>query len=294
MFINDRMSTFLTPPEDKEVIVQKSRIRIQVNTMQASEKSIKVGLFVTCLVDMFRPSIGFATIKLLESAGCEVSVPEVQTCCGQPAFNSGDKKTTQQIARQTIEAFDGYEYVVGPSGSCIGMLHHYADLFDNNDPWKARAENLKNRAFEITSFLTDVMDFDSILSAYEGNVTYHDSCAGLRELGVKQQPRKLLAKVANLTLTEMEDAETCCGFGGTFCVKYPEISNRMVENKSANVELSGATTLLGGDLGCLLNMAGKLKRQGHNIETRHIVEVLAGMTDEPAIGEAAYELGQSA
>ncbi|SIS80941.1 (Fe-S)-binding protein [Neptunomonas antarctica] len=262
--------------------------------MLASEKPIQVGLFVTCLVDMFRPSIGFATIKLLENAGCNVTVPEAQTCCGQPAFNSGDKKTTQDIARQTITAFDGFEYVVGPSGSCIGMLHQYVDLFDDTDPWKARAEDLRNRAFEITSFLVDVIDFDSMLASYEGNVTYHDSCAGLRELGVKQQPRKLLANVANLSLTEMEDAETCCGFGGTFCVKYPEISNRMVENKSANVQVSGATTLLGGDLGCLLNMAGKLKRQGHKIETRHIVEVLAGMTDEPAIGDSAYELGQPA
>jgi L-lactate dehydrogenase complex protein LldE len=262
--------------------------------MHASEKPIKVGLFVTCLVDMFRPSIGFATIKLLENAGCKVSVPEAQTCCGQPAFNSGDKKSTQDIARQTIQAFDGYEYVVGPSGSCIGMLHHYTELFDENDPWKARAEDLKKRAFEITSFLTDVLDFNTILSKYDAKATYHDSCAGLRELGVKQQPRKLLAKVANLTLSEMEESETCCGFGGTFCVKYPDISNRMVENKTSNIVDSGATTLLGGDLGCLLNMAGKLKRQGHKIETRHIVEVLAGMTDEPAIGDADYELGQPA
>lgn len=262
--------------------------------MHAPEKPIKVGLFVTCLVDMFRPSIGFATIKLLENAGCQVSVPEAQTCCGQPAFNSGDKKSTQDIARQTIKAFDGYEYVVGPSGSCIGMLHHYTELFDEDDPWKARAQDLKSRAFEITSFLADVLDFNTILSQYDAKATYHDSCAGLRELGVKQQPRKLLAKVANLTLSEMEESETCCGFGGTFCVKYPDISNRMVENKTSNIVDSGATTLLGGDLGCLLNMAGKLKRQGHKIETRHIVEVLAGMTDEPAIGDADYELGQPA
>lgn len=260
--------------------------------MQSSQKPIQVGLFVTCLVDMFRPSIGFATIKLLESAGCQVEVPEAQTCCGQPAFNSGDKKTTQEIARQTIQAFDGYQYVVGPSGSCIGMLHYYVDLFDEDDPWKARAESLKSRAFEITSFLTDVLDFDQVLASYEGNATYHDSCSGLRQLGIKQQPRKLLAKVANLELSEMEEAETCCGFGGTFCVKYADISNRMVENKSTYIQDSGATTLLGGDLGCLLNMAGKLKREGHNIEARHIVEVLAGMTDEPAIGEAAYSLGK--
>ncbi|RVU32223.1 (Fe-S)-binding protein [Neptunomonas marina] len=261
--------------------------------MQTSAKRHQVGLFVTCLVDMFRPSIGFATIKLLESAGCDVNVPSTQTCCGQPAFNSGDKATSIDIAKQTIEAFDGFEYVVGPSGSCISMLHHYPELFAESDPWHARATALKGRAYEITSFLTDVLNFDDILASYEGVATYHDSCSGLRELGVKQQPRTLLAKVANLSLNEMEESETCCGFGGTFCVKYPDISNRMVENKSANIDASGANTLLGGDLGCLLNMAGKLKRQGHAIEVRHIVEVLAGMTDEPAIGDANYNLGKA-
>ncbi|WP_299179207.1 (Fe-S)-binding protein [uncultured Neptuniibacter sp.] len=255
--------------------------------------SPRVGLFVTCLADMFRPSVAFATVKLLEAAGCTVEVPEKQTCCGQPAYNSGDKSTTADIARQTIEAFDGYEYVVGPSGSCIGMLHYYPDVFDEDDPWKARAENLKSRAFEITQFLTDIVDFDKINAAFEGTITYHDSCSGLRQLGVKEQPRKLLSKVANLTLNEMEEAETCCGFGGTFCVKYPDISNRMVSNKTQYISDSGASTLVGGDLGCLLNMAGKLKREGKTIEARHIVEILADMTDTPAIGEADYDLAKA-
>ncbi|MBY4675774.1 (Fe-S)-binding protein [Marinobacterium arenosum] len=254
---------------------------------------IRVGLFVTCLVDMFRPSIGFATVKLLEQAGCTVEVPEAQTCCGQPAYNSGDRATTADIAKQTIEAFDGYQYVVGPSGSCIGMLHYYPELFVDGDPWKARAEDLKARAFEITSFLVDVLDFDQILAKFEQQVTYHDSCSGLRQLGIKQQPRKLLGQVDGVELTEMTEAETCCGFGGTFCVKYPEISNRMVSNKSEFISDSGAQTLLGGDLGCLLNMAGKLKREGKQIEARHVVEVLAGMTDQPAIGEPDYDLGKA-
>lgn len=262
--------------------------------MSNSESPIQVGLFVTCLVDMFRPSIGFATIQLLETAGCKVTVPEAQTCCGQPAFNTGDKETTREIAKQTIEAFDGFEYVVGPSGSCIGMLHYYVQLFDETDPWHARAVSLKERAFEITSFLTDILNFDEFISQFDQKVTYHDSCSGLRQLGVKQQPRQLLSKVAGLELSEMDESETCCGFGGTFCVKYPDISNRMVENKTSNISASGAQTLLGGDLGCLLNMAGKLKREGHAIETRHIVEVLAGMTDEPAIAESQYDLGQPA
>nr|WP_067291291.1 (Fe-S)-binding protein [Marinobacterium profundum] len=254
--------------------------------MPNAERSPQVALFVTCLVDMFRPEIGFASISLLQQAGCSVEVPERQTCCGQPAFNSGDRASTQDIARQTIEAFDGYEYVVGPSGSCIGMLHHYPELFEATDPWHARAQDLKARAFEITSFLVDVLQFRGIQSEFDGSISYHDSCAGLRELGIKTQPRALLSQVAGLQLSEMDESETCCGFGGTFCVKYPDISNRMVENKTANTAASGAGTLVGGDLGCLLNMAGKLKRQGHEIQTRHVVEILAGQNDLAAIGES--------
>lgn len=263
-----------------------------MTVMPDNQSPKKVGLFVTCLADMFRPSVAFATVKLLEAAGYSVEVPDKQTCCGQPAYNSGDKATTAEIARTTIEAFDGFEYVVGPSGSCIGMLHYYPDLFADDDPWKARALDLKARAYEITSFLTDVADFEQINTAFEGTITYHDSCSGLRQLGVKEQPRKLLSKVDNLTLNEMEEAETCCGFGGTFCVKYPEISNRMVSNKTQYISDSGASTLVGGDLGCLLNMAGKLKREGKQVQARHVVEILAGMTDTPAIGEAEYELAQ--
>lgn len=269
------------------------RPTIATITMPNNNHKPTVGLFVTCLADMFRPSVAFATVKLLEASGCTVEVPEKQTCCGQPAYNSGDTTTTIDIARQIIESFDGYEYVVGPSGSCIGMLHYYPDIFSDDDPWKQRALDLKARAFEITQFLTDVVDFNQINTAFEGTITYHDSCSGLRQLGVKKQPRKLLSKVENLTLNEMEEAETCCGFGGTFCVKYPEISNRMVSNKSDYISDSSATTLVGGDLGCLLNMAGKLKREGKRIEARHVVEILAGMTDTPAIGEAEYELAKA-
>lgn len=257
----------------------------------------RVGLFVTCLADMFRPSVAFATVKLLEQAGCTVEVPEQQTCCGQPAFNSGDRKTTAEIARQTIDAFDGYEYVVGPSGSCIGMLHQYPDLFDPADPYFLQAKSLAARSHEITSFLFDVLYSEALEAQlkqlqFDHKVTYHDSCAGLRELGIKQQPRQLLSHVQGVELEEMDEAETCCGFGGTFCVKYPEVSNRMVSNKTDNISNTGAHTVLGGDLGCLLNMAGKLKREGKPVEARHIVEVLAGMTDTPAIGEADYNLAQ--
>ncbi|KEA63170.1 putative L-lactate dehydrogenase, Fe-S oxidoreductase subunit YkgE [Marinobacterium lacunae] len=246
----------------------------------------RVGLFVTCLADMFRPEVAFASVKLLEMAGFEVEVPERQTCCGQPAFNSGDRADAAAIARQTIEAFDGFEYVVGPSGSCIGMLHHYPELFAKDDPWYQRAQTLKARAFEITSFLAVHLDLDKLSSSFSGKVTYHDSCSGLRELGIKKQPRILLSKIPGVQICEMEEAETCCGFGGTFCVKYPDISNRMVGNKSDNIRATGADTLLGGDLGCLLNMAGKLKREGIDVKARHIVEVLADMAQIPAIGES--------
>lgn len=261
--------------------------------MLDNNKQPVIGLFVTCLADLYRPEVVFASIKLLEAAGCRVEVPQSQTCCGQPAFNTGDFSNTADIARLTITALEGYEYVVGPSGSCIGMLHHYPELFQPEDPWHDRALALKARAFEITSFLVDVLQFSNIQSQFKGKVTYHDSCSGLRELGIKQQPRALLSQIEGVELTEMEESETCCGFGGTFCVKYADISNRMVGNKTDNVAKTGAQTLLGGDLGCLLNMAGKLQREGKDVQVRHVVEVLADQLSHPALGESAYHLGKS-
>lgn len=246
----------------------------------------RVALFVTCLVDLFRPSVGFATVKLLEDAGCTVEVPPLQTCCGQPAYNTGDRATTRAIAAQVVDAFEGYDAVVAPSGSCGGMLsHHYPALFEDDPAMKRRAEDLANRSYELTSFLVDVLGVKTVAARYDGAVTYHDSCSGLRELGVKQQPRGLLGSVQGLKLREMNTPEVCCGFGGTFCVKYPEISNAMVGEKSADITATGADTLLAGDLGCLMNMAGKLQRQGSTIRVRHVAEVLAGMGDLPAIGE---------
>jgi L-lactate dehydrogenase complex protein LldE len=252
----------------------------------AAEKP-RVGLFVTCLVDLFRPSIGFAALKLLEDAGCVVEVPEAQTCCGQPAYNSGDRADAKGVARGVVAAFTDYDYVVVPSGSCAGMIKkHYPGLFADDQDWGQRAEALAEKTFELVSFLTDVMGVASVAASHNGSVTYHDSCSGLRELGVQQQPRKLLKTVAGLELKELPEADVCCGFGGTFCVKYPDISNAIVEKKTEKIAGTGAETLLAGDLGCLLNMAGKLKREGHATKSRHVAEVLAGMTDGPAIGEA--------
>ena len=249
----------------------------------------RVALFVTCLVDLHRPSVGFAAIKLLQAAGCTVEVPRNQTCCGQPAYNSGDRATTREIAAGILTAFAAYDYVVVPSGSCAGMLsRHLPHLFDDDPNLRAKAEGLAAKTFELTAFLYDVMNVTLSPAALDIRATYHDSCAGLRELGVKAQPRGLLATVPGLSLTEMAEPELCCGFGGTFCVKYPEISTRMVSDKTADIEAAQADLLLAGDLGCLLNMAGRLSRQGAKIQVRHVAEVLAGDAGlVPPIGGAA-------
>jgi L-lactate dehydrogenase complex protein LldE len=251
----------------------------------AEPASKHVGLFVTCLVDFMRPSIGFAAVKLLEDAGCTVEVPR-QACCGQPAFNSGDRATAREIAEQVIAAFEPYDYVVVPSGSCGGQLRvHYPELFHGDPNWHPRAETFAAKTYELVSFLTDVLGVTKVKARYAGTATYHDSCSGLRELGIKAQPRKLLAGVEGLRLAELPDADVCCGFGGTFCVKYPDISNAIVTRKADSIAATGADTLLAGDLGCLMNMAGKLQRAGSRIAVRHVAEVLAGMADGPAIGE---------
>ncbi|WP_395663627.1 (Fe-S)-binding protein [Aestuariivirga sp.] len=251
------------------------------------EKSPRVGLFVTCLVDLFRPSVGFAAVKLLEDAGCRVEVPEAQTCCGQPAFNSGDKADAAAIARNVIAAFKGFDFVVAPSGSCGGMIvKHYPELFEPGSADHAAAVELAGRTHELVSFLTRVMKVDRVEASFPARATYHDSCSGLRELGIKAEPRKLLASVEGVSLREMTDAEVCCGFGGTFCVKYPGISDKMLEKKLKHIHATGADTLIAGDLGCLMNMAGKLKREGSPVKVRHIAEVLAGDKATPPIAEA--------
>lgn len=245
-----------------------------------------VGLFVTCLVDLFRPTVGFAAVKLLEEAGFHLEVPEAQTCCGQPAYNSGDKEDARALARQVIKAFEGYDYIVAPSGSCSAMIaKHYPSLLADDPNWAHRAELVAGKTHELVSFLYDVAGIRDIASSFKGSVTYHDSCSGLREMKVKDQPRALLGSVEGLEIKEMKDPDVCCGFGGTFCVKYPDISDAIVSKKTKTITDSGAGTLLAGDLGCLMNMSGKLKREGSAVEVRHVAEVLADMADGPAIGE---------
>ncbi len=243
---------------------------------------MRIGLFVTCLVDLMRPGIGFAALRLLESAGCEVVVPAAQTCCGQPGWNSGDRASAEQVAAKLLDEFEAFDYVVLPSGSCAGMIKvHYQDVFRDDPRMRERARRLAAKTYELTDFLTNVMPLDRAPGTFSGRVTYHDSCAGLRELGIKSQPRSLLAKVPGLTLTEMREAETCCGFGGLFSVKLGDISSRMAEVKCAHIRDSGADAVVLGDLGCMLNIEGRLRKEG-DLKTRvmHVAEVLAGPDEE--------------
>jgi L-lactate dehydrogenase complex protein LldE len=239
---------------------------------------LKVGLFVTCLVDAVRPEIGFAALKLLEAAGYDVVAPESQTCCGQPAYNSGDVGTARELAEKVLREFEGFDYVVVPSGSCGGQIRlQYLELFRDHPDLLARVERLTERTFELTDFLVNVARIDTLPSGFAGHITYHDSCAGLRELGVEQQPRALLARLPGVRLTEMKDCQQCCGFGGTFSVKYGDISGAIVDEKCRNIQASGADAVVLGDLGCILNIEGRLRRIGDD-RTRvlHVAQVLAG------------------
>jgi len=240
---------------------------------------MRIGLFVTCLVDLMRPRIGFCALRLLEAGGAEVVVPAAQTCCGQPGYNSGDLDAARALARKLLAEFRDCEYVVAPSGSCAGMIRaHYPRLFAG----RAEApefERLAARTHELTDFLVNIARLEIAPGAFRGTLTYHDSCSGLRELGVKRQPRALLARLPGVEVREMEESETCCGFGGTFAVKYGDISARMSDNKCARIAATGAGTVVAGDLGCLLNIEGRLRRLGdHETQVLHIAEVLAGDT----------------
>jgi L-lactate dehydrogenase complex protein LldE len=240
---------------------------------------MRVGFFVTCLVDLMRPSIGFAAIKLLEAGGADVVIPEAQTCCGQPGYNSGDRKGALALATKLVAEFESCDYLVAPSGSCTGMIKtHYADLFRDDPAMRARANALGARTWELTDFLVNVLALKSVPGKFAGTVTYHDSCAGLREMGVKQQPRALMATMAGVKLTEMIECETCCGFGGTFSIKYGEISSRLADNKCEFVAQAKADAVVLGDLGCMLNIEGRLRRRGDTTtKVLHVAELLAGV-----------------
>ena len=242
---------------------------------------LRVGLFVTCLVDVMRPRIGFAALRLLEAAGCEVVVPQTQTCCGQAGYNSGDRKSALALARKVLAEFEACDYVVAPSGSCAGMIRtHYPDLFSDQPAELERVKSLCAKTHELTDFLVNVVKLERVPGTFPGTVTYHDSCSGLREMGVKTQPRALLGKMPGLALKEMEEAEVCCGFGGMFSVKFGDISAHIADRKCDNIAASGADAVVLGDLGCMLNIEGRLRRRG-DMKTKvlHVAEVLAGTNE---------------
>ena len=239
---------------------------------------MRVALYVTCLVDLMRPSVAFASLRLLEAAGCEVIVPEGQTCCGQPAWSAGERALAADLARKAIGEMEGYDYVVIPSGSCADQIRNvYPQLLADDPAWGQRARTLAERVYELTSFLVDVLKLSAVPNQFDGSVTYHDSCKGLRGLAIKRQPRDLLARVPGLSLKEMSECEECCGFGGAFSVKFGEVSTKIVDRKCDAIAAAGADAVVGGDLGCLMNIEGRLRRRGdETTRVLHIAEVLAG------------------
>lgn len=243
---------------------------------------MRVALYVTCLVDLMRPSVGFAALRLLEAADCEVVVPAGQTCCGQPAWSAGERAAAAALAKKAVAELDGFEAVVVPSGSCAEHMRKvWPELLADDAQWAARARTVAERCHELTSFLVDVLKFAGPPADFAGSVTYHDSCKGLRGLGIKRQPRELLAQLPGLRLDEMSECEECCGFGGAFAVEFGEISTQIVDRKCESIAAVGADAVVGGDLGCLLNIEGRLRRRGDS-RTRvlHIAEVLAGGSGE--------------
>jgi L-lactate dehydrogenase complex protein LldE len=247
----------------------------------------RVGLLVTCLADMFRPQVGFAAVNLLQQAGCDVDVPP-QSCCGQPAYNAGDQSDAIALAKQAIATFEPFDYVVVPSGSCGGMVKlHYPELLKSDPAWLPRAEALAAKTHELFGFLVNICGMKAVNAGCKGRAAYHDSCSSFRELKVGLEPRLLLKSVDGLDVTDFSEKETCCGFGGFFSVKYPEVSARMADDKIADAKARGADMILAGDLGCLLHLAGRLSRKGERMSVRHAAEVLAGMAEGPAIGEGS-------
>lgn len=235
---------------------------------------MKVTLFATCLVDLFRSNVGKATVELLERLGCEIDFPEAQVCCGQPAFNSGYVEESKEAMKKMIETFENAEVVVSPSGSCAYMFHEYPTVFKGDPVWEPRARKLAAKTYELTQFIVDVLKIEDVGAKFDATVTYHTSCHMTRLLGVKQPPMILLKNVKGLKFTELPGKEQCCGFGGTFSVKMAYISEQMVDEKVKHVEETGAEYLIGADEGCLMNIGGRIDRKGKPIKVMHIAELL--------------------
>jgi len=242
--------------------------------MANSKKTVT--LFVQCLVDGIYPEVGEAIVQIFHKLGIHITCPSDQTCCGQPAFNSGYRREAKTAAKRFISIFESAEVIVCPSGSCVTMVrHHYPPLFDKDETWFQRAKHVADKTYELTEYLVDVLGVEDLGAHYAGRITYHDSCHLLRNLRVKEQPRRLLHKVSGADFVEMYDSDRCCGFGGSFSVKYPDISTAMVEDKVKNIIASGADTVVGCDMGCLMNIQGMLNRKGLSVKTLHIAQILA-------------------
>jgi L-lactate dehydrogenase complex protein LldE len=243
----------------------------------------KASLFIQCLVDSIYPDVGEAMVMVLERAGVELDYPEGQTCCGQPAFNSGYNREAKAAAPHFIDTFAAAEAIVCPSGSCVQMVrHHYPELFKDDDAaTQQRVADVAARCYEFSEYLVDVLGIDRVQASFPAKVTYHDSCHLLRGLGVKEQPRRLLEGVTGLELVEMRDSDGCCGFGGTFSVNYPEISTAMVDHKIENILASGADYVTGCDMSCLMNIQGRLSRRKERVQVKHLAEILASEEGRP-------------
>jgi L-lactate dehydrogenase complex protein LldE len=238
---------------------------------------VKVSLFVTCLVDQMWSSVGTSCVEVLRRAGCEVEFDERQTCCGQPAFNTGYRDEARQVAKRFIEIFEESkaDAIVSPSGSCTAMVHHFPELFVDEPDWRERARSVGSRAYELSSFLIRVLEVEDVGATWNGKLTWHDACHGLRDLNIKSEPRRLISNVRGAEFVELENAESCCGFGGTFSVKYPEISVAILDQKIEAIERAGVDAVVSGDASCLMQIGGRLSRKGSRIRVMHLAELLA-------------------
>ncbi len=238
---------------------------------------MKVSLFITCLVDQLCPQVGVAAVKVLRRAGCEIVFDERQTCCGQPAFNTGYRKKARKFAEKFIEIFEqsDAEYIVSPSGSCTAMVKHFHELFPDDKNWRERCEKIAAKTFEFSFFLVNVLKIETTNAKFSGKLTWHDACHGLRDLNIRNEPRKLLKAVENAEFIELKGADVCCGFGGTFSVKFPEISAAILDNKIEAIENSGADAVVSCDASCLMQIGGRLSRINSKVRPLHIAEILA-------------------
>ncbi|VEF49844.1 lactate utilization protein A [Bacillus freudenreichii] len=235
---------------------------------------MKVSLFITCLADVFYPEVGMDVVEVLERAGCEVDFPEEQTCCGQPAYSTGYLEDAKEAMKQMMTAFADSEYVVTPSGSCAYMFKEYPEFFKGDPEWAGKAKSLADKTYEFSQFLVDVLKMEDMGAAFEGRATYHKSCHMTRLLGVKDAPFTLLKNVEGLELEPLPRSQDCCGFGGTFSVKMGDISSAMVDEKVEHIKETGADVLIGGDCGCLMNIGGRIEREGLPVRVMHLAEVL--------------------